>query len=105
MIGTGPTMKKAYASIRPGGVCTIVGSNLRAKLEIEPFTLLYERRIQGSNYGTCKPTTDLPMLVDLYMAGKIKLDELISRRVQLDEVNDAIASVRRSEVARTVIVN
>jgi Zn-dependent alcohol dehydrogenase len=47
---------------------------------------------------------DMPKLLELYMQGRLKLDELISRRIRLEEVNDAFAAMEAGEVARSVIV-
>jgi S-(hydroxymethyl)glutathione dehydrogenase/alcohol dehydrogenase len=54
----------------------------------------------GSNHFP----VDMPRMVDMYMAGKLKLDDMISRRVKLEQVNDAFAEMKRGEIARSVIV-
>ncbi len=54
----------------------------------------------GSNHFP----VDMPRLVDMYMAGKLKLDEMISRRIKLEEVNEAFEEMKRGEIARSVIV-
>ena len=53
----------------------------------------YQRRVQGSIYGGCSPLVDVPQLIGLYQAGKLKLDELVTRRYKLDEVNESIDDV------------
>jgi S-(hydroxymethyl)glutathione dehydrogenase/alcohol dehydrogenase len=47
---------------------------------------------------------DMPKLLELYMQKKLKLDELISRRIALEEINEAFAAMEKGEVARTVII-
>jgi S-(hydroxymethyl)glutathione dehydrogenase/alcohol dehydrogenase len=74
------------------------------KLEIDPFHLLYERRIQGSMMGSNRFPVDMPRLVDFYMAGKLHLDQMISRRLRLEQINEAFDELRRGELARSVIV-
>jgi len=54
----------------------------------------------GCNYGSTRPHVDFPKIVDLYMEGRIKLDELITRRYALDEVNEAFRAMEAGEVAR-----
>ena len=57
----------------------------------------------GCTYGSVYPRADMPMLVDLYMARRLKLDELISATVKLDQINDAFQALDQGEVARTII--
>ncbi|MBP2215247.1 alcohol dehydrogenase catalytic domain-containing protein [Arthrobacter sp. CAN_C5] len=61
-------------------------------------------RIVGSNYGSTVPGRDFPRLAALYLAGKLPVDELISDRIRLDQVNEAFEAMRRGERARSVIV-
>lgn len=61
-------------------------------------------RIIGSNYGSTVPGRDFPRLAALYLAGKLPVDELISDRIRLDDVNEAFEAMRRGERARSVIV-
>ena len=58
----------------------------------------------GSWYGGARPWVDLPKMVDLYMAGKLKVDELVSRTYPLDEINVAYEALANGEVARSVLV-
>ena len=57
----------------------------------------------GCTYGSVYPRVDMPMLIDLYMARRLKLDELISATVRLDQINDAFTALDQGEVARTII--
>jgi S-(hydroxymethyl)glutathione dehydrogenase/alcohol dehydrogenase len=65
----------------------------------------YQRRIQGSIYGGCSPLVDVPMLIGLYQAGDLKLDELITRRYKLDEVNEGYQDMLDGKNIRGVIVH
>jgi S-(hydroxymethyl)glutathione dehydrogenase / alcohol dehydrogenase len=58
----------------------------------------------GSNMGSTRLHRDIPYLVNLYQQGRLKLDELVTRRYPLDEINEAIASMERGEALRNVIV-
>jgi S-(hydroxymethyl)glutathione dehydrogenase/alcohol dehydrogenase len=66
--------------------------------------LLSEKKLQGSNMGSNRFRIDMPRFVDFYLAGKLHLDEMISTRIRLDDVNDALATLKRGEVARQVIM-
>ncbi len=106
VIGITDAMEQAWRSTRPGGTCTIVGSQpVGRPLAINSYEVLLERRLQGCAYGSARPHIDIPMIVDLYMDGKIKLDELVTRTCTLDEINESIDAVKRGEEARAVIVN
>jgi alcohol dehydrogenase (nicotinoprotein) len=65
----------------------------------------YQRRIQGSIYGGCSPQVDVPLLIGLYKAGKLKLDELITRRYKLDEVNEGYQDMLDGKNIRGVIIH
>jgi len=60
--------------------------------------------ILGSKMGSTRLAVDIPKLVALYQEGRLKLDELVSGRYPLDEINEAVASVKRGEALRNVIV-
>jgi S-(hydroxymethyl)glutathione dehydrogenase/alcohol dehydrogenase len=61
--------------------------------------------LTGSSFGAGHQRTDVPMLIDLYMSGKYKLDEMITRRVPLDELNQAFDAMLAGEVKRSVVVH
>jgi S-(hydroxymethyl)glutathione dehydrogenase/alcohol dehydrogenase len=61
------------------------------------------QRVLGSKMGSAQIRTDIPMLVDLYRQGRLKLDELISGRYPLEEINEAVASAKRGEALRNVV--
>jgi S-(hydroxymethyl)glutathione dehydrogenase/alcohol dehydrogenase len=57
-----------------------------------------------SSYGGGRPGRDFPWLAGEYLKGRLKLDELITRRIRLEEINDGFASLARGEGIRTVIL-
>jgi Zn-dependent alcohol dehydrogenase len=59
----------------------------------------------GSFYGSARPHIDMPMILDLYMAGKLKLDELVTHRFSLDQINEAVSALESGEAIRPVIIN
>ena len=63
-----------------------------------------ERVIRGSSYGRARTREDLPRMVNLYLAGKLRIDELVTRRYGLDEANEAFRALAAAELARGLIV-
>ena len=61
------------------------------------------KTVKGCWYGSSNVQTDVPKLLEYYKRGELKLDELISRRIKVDEVNDAFKAMEAGEVARSVI--
>ncbi|CAB4661529.1 unannotated protein [freshwater metagenome] len=63
-----------------------------------------ELKLIGSRYGSARPSIDFATMVDLYMSGKLKLDELVSKRYGFDEINEAHRALAAGESARTIVV-
>jgi S-(hydroxymethyl)glutathione dehydrogenase / alcohol dehydrogenase len=74
------------------------------KVELPSMLLLSERKMQGSIMGSNRFRIDIPRYIDLYTQGRLKLDEMVSRRVPLEDVNEAFRAMKAGEVARSVIV-
>jgi S-(hydroxymethyl)glutathione dehydrogenase/alcohol dehydrogenase len=74
------------------------------RLSIDPTMFLQQRILTGTSFGGGHQRTDVPLLLDLYMDGKYQLDELISRRMPLGELNQAFDLMLQGEVKRSVIV-
>ncbi|VVM96494.1 S-(hydroxymethyl)glutathione dehydrogenase [Pseudomonas fluorescens] len=104
-IGLKQTAEQAFSMLARGGCATIIGMiKPGVKLDIDPLLLMHERRIQGSFMGSNRFPVDLPRLTDFYMQGRLKLDEMISQRIKLAQINEAFDELRRGELARSVIV-
>jgi S-(hydroxymethyl)glutathione dehydrogenase/alcohol dehydrogenase len=104
-IGLKLAAEQAWQMLRPGGTATVIGMiPFGQNIELHGADFLQEKRIQGSTMGSNRFRTDMPRLVDFYLAGKLKLDEMVSHRIGLDDVNDALAALKTGEVARQVIV-
>lgn len=104
-VGNTMAVNQAFALIRPGGMVVVVGlpeANATASLPIHH--LISERHVVGSPMGSTRLSVDVPRLVELYQQGKLKLDELITRRYPLAQINEAIESMERGEALRNVIV-
>jgi S-(hydroxymethyl)glutathione dehydrogenase/alcohol dehydrogenase len=106
VIGLKDTIMQALSLTRNGGECILVGvPRMDAILEIPAaFEFLYlNKTVKGCWYGSSNVHEDVPKLLDLYQAGKLKLDELISREIDVSDVNDAFTAMQSGEVARSVI--
>jgi Zn-dependent alcohol dehydrogenase len=104
-LGRPQTIETAIALTGRGGQAVLIGMSppdVRVPLDTLTTTL-EERCVRGSWYGSCVPLRDLPLLVDLYRDGRLRLDPLITR-CTLDDVNDAFARMESGETARSVIV-
>ncbi|MDX2160392.1 MAG: Zn-dependent alcohol dehydrogenase [bacterium] len=102
-----PTVQEAsLAAVRPGGMLTLVGLSPMGSGTNLPGAVIVrqEKTIKGSYYGSVSPRRDFPLLIDLYAKGRLKLDELVSRRYTLDEIDLAYADMLSGDVARGVIV-
>lgn len=104
-IGLKETAEQSFNMLRPGGAATVIGMiPLGVKIEITGSDFLQEKRIQGSNMGSNRFRVDMPRFIDFYMAGKLHLDEMVSKRIKLEQVNEAFKDMMVGEVARSVIV-
>ena len=104
-IGLKKTSEQAFGMICRGGTANIIGMvPLGQTLEIPGWAFLGEKKIQGSLMGSNHFPVDMPRMVDMYLAGKLKLDEMISRRIKLEEINEAFVEMKTGEIARSVIV-
>jgi Zn-dependent alcohol dehydrogenase len=99
-------MEQGLTLVRKAGTLVIVGMPASgAKLQIEAVDLAdNSQHILGSKMGSTRLHLDVPKLVELYRQGRLKLDELITARYPLEEINEAIAAVKRGEALRNVIV-
>jgi Zn-dependent alcohol dehydrogenase len=106
VIGLPVTIAQAYEVVRRGGTAVVVGvATEDAEVRFSAAGLMRTAKVlMGTQAGNTEPRVDFPKIVDLYQAGKLKLDELISRRFALDEVNEAFRALHAGEVARGVIV-
>src|SRR5262249_36598893 len=107
-IGRPETVRQAFEALKPGGTAVAIGiAPKEALISIPPQLLVYgERRPPGSLYRSCgprAPPADFARFVDPYLAGRLKLDQLVTREWRLDQINEAFAAMNRGEVARGII--
>lgn len=89
-----------------GGAAVIVGLPATgARASFEPLVLAEaDQRILGSNYGSVRPSIDIPALVDRYMDGELKLDPLVSARRPLSEAREALDELETGSALRTLLI-
>ena len=105
VIGSPEVVLQAMRSVAPGGHTYVIGVlPSGTELRIPWYEVMARRQhLQMSGFEGAQPRADIPRVINLYMAGKLKLDELVSRTFQLDEVNEAIGALERGEVARSLV--
>ncbi|EHB45716.1 Alcohol dehydrogenase zinc-binding domain protein [Mycolicibacterium rhodesiae JS60] len=106
-VGRAGTVDTALRATRRGGVTCVVGAATPDDvLSLSPYRLFMDAKtLVGCQYGSVVPARDFPMLLGLWQSGRLPLDALLTRRVQLVDVNDAFADLSAGRGVRTVIVN
>jgi S-(hydroxymethyl)glutathione dehydrogenase/alcohol dehydrogenase len=106
VVGTSGTIRQAFDMARRAGTVTVVGAGrFDDMVEIGAMTLMVDAKtVRGCVYGATDPRRDFPEMVRLHRAGKLDLDALVTRRIKLDDVDDAFRAMEAGEVARSVIV-
>jgi S-(hydroxymethyl)glutathione dehydrogenase/alcohol dehydrogenase len=103
-IGNKRASEQAYESLGRGGTATIIGMiPVGQKIEIDGPSILQARRLQGSMMGSNRFRKDMPRYIEFYLQGRLKLDEMITRRGRLEDINEAFRAMKAGEVARTVL--
>jgi S-(hydroxymethyl)glutathione dehydrogenase/alcohol dehydrogenase len=104
-VGVKKLAEQCFDAIRPGGTATIIGMiPVGQKVELDGPKFLTERKIQGTNMGSNRFRIDMPRYIDYYLQGRLNLDDMISRRGKLEDVNEAFRAMKAGEVARTVLM-
>jgi len=104
VIGLIKTAQQALQCTRRGGKAVIVGVIRHGEqLTIDPDFLHQDRVLMGCTYGSANMRAAMPKLVELYLAKKLKLDELVSRTYRLEDINAAFTALDQGEVARSII--
>ncbi|MEU7907119.1 alcohol dehydrogenase catalytic domain-containing protein [Actinoplanes sp. NPDC049118] len=101
------TLRTAWSAARRGGTVVVVGAGRdEHKVEFSPFELLFEgKRIIPSLYGSANAERDFGRLIALWRAGRLDLAGMISHRLRLDQIDDALAALGRGDVIRQVIIH
>jgi S-(hydroxymethyl)glutathione dehydrogenase/alcohol dehydrogenase len=105
-VGNTRAVSQAIDALAPGGTCVLIGvpeTGATIPLDVRPLVTA-ERVIRGCSYGSARTREDLPRLANLYLAGKLRIDELITRRFSLEEANEGFRALAAGELARGIIV-
>lgn len=103
-VGMKSTAEQAFKLLRSGGQATVIGMiPVGTTVEIHGPELLSEKTLTGSNMGSNQFRTDMPRFVDMYLDGRLLLDEMVSKTITLDEINDGFEEMKTGTVARSVI--
>jgi S-(hydroxymethyl)glutathione dehydrogenase / alcohol dehydrogenase len=104
-VGLKKLAEQCFDCLRPGGTAVIIGMiPVGQKVELDGPRLLTERTLKGTNMGSNRFRIDMPRYIDFYLQGRLNLDDMVTKRGRLEDVNDAFASMKRGEVARTVLM-
>lgn len=105
VVGIEATIEQAFAMLDTAGTATVVGvARPDMKVRIPAVELLLEKRLQGTKMGSTRPRLDIPLYCQLYLDGRLMLDELLSEKVPLEKVNDALAGLDNPVGARTLLM-
>jgi S-(hydroxymethyl)glutathione dehydrogenase / alcohol dehydrogenase len=106
VIGIPEVITEAFMAVKRGGKVVVVGVPPMTAMVTIPGALLAlaEKSLIGSLYGSGDVRRDMPRMLDLYASGKLKLKELVSRRIPLEKINEAFDAMSGGEIARSVII-
>ena len=105
VIGIKKVVEQALACVGTGGTAVSVGVvPATDPISVRWMDLFMEKKLTGSNMGSNRFRIDIPRYVDFYLQGRLNLDDMVTRRVGLDEVNEAFRAMAAGEVLRSVVV-
>lgn len=104
-VGRRETVEAAFDALAPGGRCTVLGMVPDDKpIQVTGADLYFhEKVLTGAFIGSSRFTVDIPQLITMYQQGRLMLDELITHRFALEEINDGLAALSRGEALRAVV--
>ncbi len=103
-IGNVDVIMQAFGSIHVGGKCILVGmAPLVSMLSIAPFEFLLGKTMTGAIQGDIIAPIEIPRYIDLFMAGKLPIDKLITKNYKLDQINEAFEALEKGETIKSII--
>lgn len=105
-VGSIPAMQQAWDALAPGGTCVVIGAPASSdRMTVDPLNLYRdEKHLTGSRYGSARVFDDFARFVDMYLAGKLELDVLITKQYGLEDVNEAHRALAAGENMRGLIM-
>ena len=103
--GRRETMETAFRSVRDkGGLCLLAGNLPHGEtISIDPFDLIRGKQIRGTWGGETEPDRDIPEYAELYLKGKMELEQLITHEYPLEEINSALDQLKKGKVGRALV--
>ncbi len=102
--GSASAFRATTEAVRPGGQVIWLGKvDVNNDVSFRWGSLMQEKRIRRVSYGNTRPRRDFPLLARAYLDGELMLDELITRRIALEDINDGFTALKRGEAIRSVI--
>jgi S-(hydroxymethyl)glutathione dehydrogenase/alcohol dehydrogenase len=103
-VGHPALIRQAIDLLDWGGTCVILGvPKLGTEADFMVASMYNDKTIMGCRYGAGRPHKDIPLFVDLYLAGRLKLDELVTRTYPLDDIQRTIDDMHHGDLARGVL--
>jgi len=103
--GSAAALRASVEAVRPGGDIIWLGKvDVDHEVAFRWGALMQEKRIRRSSYGEARPARDFPMLAQAYLDGQLMLDELITERIRLADINYGFAALKRGQAIRSVLV-
>ncbi len=104
-VGLTATAEQAFALLARGGTATLIGlAPVGDRISLPAHAFMYERKMQGSVMGSNRFRIDVPRYVGMYLDGRLRLDEMVTERYALDDINRGFQRMRTGEPARNVVV-
>lgn len=104
-VGHPEVIRSAVASLDWGGQCILLGvPKLGTEASFVVADMYNDKSILGCRYGSSRPRHDIPLIIDLYRAGRVKLDELVTKTCSLDDVETLIDDMKAGRLARGVMI-
>ncbi len=103
-VGAKTTAEQSFKMLDSGGQATVIGMiPVGTVVEVHGVELLNEKTLTGSNMGSNQFRTDMPRFIDMYLQGRLMLDEMVSKTIALDDINEGFEDMKSGNVARSVI--
>jgi S-(hydroxymethyl)glutathione dehydrogenase / alcohol dehydrogenase len=103
--GNAAAFRTTVEAVRPGGQVVWLGKiDVEKDVAFRWGALMQEKKIRRSSYGGARPARDFPLLARAYLDGRLLLDDLITRRIALDAINDGFSALRTGNAIRTVVL-
>ena len=105
-VGSARVLGQAYEATRRGGVTVTVGlPHPEQRLDIQAVSLVTEERtLKGSYLGSCVPKRDIPIFVEAYKNGELPVDELLTHRIGLDDLNEGFDRLAAGAAVRQAVI-